>query len=105
MTLNTDLWELRHGDELIGRLTIFDQDMFWYSALFDPMPEYAAYRPIFEEGNIIRTQDDADAFDAWYEKVRQLGLRLVRLRDQATADEFILYIDGNEAEFRPYFDS
>jgi hypothetical protein len=105
VTDNTDRWELRHGEALIGTLTIVDQDMFWYSALFDPTPEYAAYRPIFEEGNSIRTADDPDAWGAWQKKVFALGLRLVRLRDQAVAGEFILYIDGNEAEFRPRFDS
>jgi hypothetical protein len=30
-------------------------------------------------------------------------LRLVRLGDQAVASEFILYIDGREADFRPRF--
>jgi hypothetical protein len=105
MTDNTDIWQLRHGEALIGTLTIADEDLPWYSALFEPTPEYAAYRPIFEEGNRIRTADDADAFAAWQEKVRQLGLRLVRLHDQAVAGEFILYIDGSEADFRPRFDS
>ncbi len=100
-----DIWELRHGEVLIGTLTIVDQDMFWFSATFEPTPEYAVYRAIFEEGNRIRTADDPDSWTAWQKKVLGLGLRLVRLRDQAVASEFFLYIDGREADFRPRFDS
>ena len=105
MPHNTDIWELRHGETLIGTLTVTDDDMPWLSADFEPTPEFAPYRAIFNEGNSVRTADNADAWSAWNEKVRGLGLRLVRLSDQAVTSDFILYIDGHEAEFRPRFDS
>jgi hypothetical protein len=101
----TDTWELRHDHILIGKLTITDQDMFWYTATFEPTPSFAAYRAIFEEGNNLRVRDAGDAWTIWYEKVQSFGLRLVRLSDQASASEFILYIDGSDADFRPHFDS
>ena len=104
MTDNTDIWEVRHGDTLIGTLTVTDDDMPWLSADFEATPEFALYRTIFNEGNSIRTADDADAWATWHDKLRGLGLRLIRLGDQAVASEFILYIDGHEAEFRPRFD-
>ncbi|MEO8607801.1 MAG: hypothetical protein ABI690_07975 [Chloroflexota bacterium] len=105
MTDDTDIWELRHGETLIGTLTVTDEDVTWFSATFEPTPEFAAYRPIFNEGSKIRTADNADAWAAWHEKVRGLGLRLVRLHNQTVTSDFILYIDGREADFRPRFDS
>jgi hypothetical protein len=98
------IWELRHDETLIGTLTVIDDDIYWLSAEFSPTPDYAAYRSFFVEGNTIRTADDADAWSAWHEKLRGLGLRLIRLNDQATTSDFILYIDGNQADFRPRFD-
>jgi hypothetical protein len=100
-----ETWELRHGDVLIGTLNVTEQDMPWYNAQFEPTSAYAAYRPVFEEGNNLRSGDDPDAWSTWRKKVDDLGLRLIRLDDQAVASEFILYIDGNTADFRPYFDS
>ena len=105
MSETQDRWELWQGETLIGTLTIFDQDMFWFSALFEPTAAFEPYRPTFDEGNRVRTADDADAWAAWHDKLNGLGLHLVRLRDQAVASEFILYIDGREAEFRPRFDT
>jgi hypothetical protein len=100
-----DIWELRHDNTLIGTLTIADEDSPWYSALFDPTPEFAAYRSIFDEGSRLRTAEDPDAWNAWQTKMHGLGLRLVRIQDQAATGDFLLYIDGREADFRPRFDS
>src|SRR4030095_6764029 len=105
MTDNTDIWELRRGEILIGWLTVLDQDMTWYSADFEPTPEYETYRAIIELGSSIRNTDDAEAWNAWMESMRGLGLRLIRLRDQVILDDFLLYIDGDIADFRPRFDS
>jgi hypothetical protein len=105
MNDESEIWELRHGDVLIGTLQVTEQDIPWYNSRFEPASEYADYRPVFEEGNGVRSGDDPDAWSAWRKKVHELGLRLIRLHDQAGASEFILYIDANTADFRPYFDS
>lgn len=36
-------------------------------------------------------------------RVRQLGLQLVRLADNTGTSDFLLYIDGADADFRPTF--
>ena len=84
--LDNDIWELRHGDTLIGTLNVTDQDMFWYTARFEPTTEFAAYRPVFAAGNATRTADDADAWSAWHKDVQGLGLRLVRLRGSGSRE-------------------
>ncbi len=94
-----EFWELRHGAEVVGRLTITDQDMFWFTAHFEPTPLYAEYQPIIEAA-----PDSDEGWRAWYEQVQRLGLHLIRLYNQATAHEFILYIQGDRADFRPVFD-
>jgi hypothetical protein len=105
MNDESEIWELRHGDILIGTLHVTEQDMPWYNAQFEPTSAYAEYRPVFEEGSSVRSGDDPDAWSAWRKKVSDLGLRLMRHHDQAVASEFILYIDGTTADFRPYFDA
>lgn len=105
MNDESEIWELRHGDIMIGTLHVTEQDMPWYNAQFEPTSEYAAYRPVFEQGNGVRSGDDPDAWTTWRKRVSDLGLRLIRLQDQAVAGEFILYIDGNTADFRPPFDA
>lgn len=104
MSEEPEIWELRRGDVLVGRLAIYDQDMFWYTARFEPTAEFAAYRALFQEGAALREGDDPDRWAAWQEQVRGLGLTLVRLRDNAVTGEFILYIAGSAADFRPRFD-
>jgi hypothetical protein len=101
MSEEQEVWELRHGDTLIGRLTVYDQDMFWYSARFEPTPAFDPFRALFAEGAEIRTGEDAERWQSWNERVRQLGLQLVRLSDNASTSDFLLYIDGSNADFRP----
>jgi hypothetical protein len=105
MNDESEIWELRRGDISIGTLNVTDQDVSWYSAQFEPTLEFALYSSIFEEGNGVRSGDDEPAWSTWRKKVHELGLRLIRLHDQAVASEFILYIDGSTADFRPHFDS
>lgn len=103
MSETAEIWELRQGETVIGRLTVYDEDMGWYSARFEPTPAFDPHRALFAEGAVIRTGEDADRWQAWHEHVRQLGLQLVRLSDSASTADFLLYIDGRDADFRPKF--
>ena len=104
MNDEAEIWELRHGDVLIGRLKVTEKDMPWYNAQFEPTPEYTPYTPVFAEGNSVRSGDDQAAWSKWRKQIQELGLQLIRLHDQAVASEFLLYIDGSTADFRPYLD-
>ncbi|MBI5670011.1 MAG: hypothetical protein HZC41_18610 [Chloroflexi bacterium] len=105
MSESTGIWELRQGETVIGRLTVYDEDVGWYSALFEPKPAFDPHRALFAEGAAIRTGEDAERWQAWNERVRQLGLQLVRLSDSASTADFLLYIDGRDADFRPRFNT
>ncbi len=98
-----EVWDLRQGDKLVGRLQVYDIDPPWYSARFEPTADFAAYRPLFAAGSALRTGEDPDAWAAWLARVREVGLSLIRLADGATTSDFILYVDGSEADFRPRF--
>jgi hypothetical protein len=102
---DSEIWELRHGDILIGTLYVTEQDLPWYNARFEPASAYAEYRPVFEEGTSVRSGDDPEVWSTWRKKVQDLGLRLIRLHDQAVASDYILYIEGSAADFRPYIDT
>ena len=103
MSEAAETWELQQGETVIGRLTVYDEDMGWYSALFEPTPDFDPHRVLFAEGAAIRTGEDAERWQSWNERVRQLGLQLVRLSDNASTADFLLYIDGRDADFRPRF--
>lgn len=100
-----EIWELRHADVVIGKLTITDQDMFWFHSRFEATPEFEPYRDLFAESSHFAADVEDQVWDAWYEKIQNLGLHLIRLRDSAVASEFILYIDGDQSSFRPRFDA
>ncbi len=104
MSDTSEIWELRRGDVLVGTLTITDQDSPWYSARFERTEAYAPYDAVFVEGNDVRSGDDQAAWSQWRQQIQNLELRLVRLHEQAVASEFLLYIEGSEADFRPYLD-
>jgi hypothetical protein len=98
---DSDVWELRKGDVLIGTLNVYDQDMFWFTARFVPTNEFEPYGQVFSKGRALVGEE------SWYDWAREIntfGMRLIRLYDHATASEFFLYINDNEASFRPNFD-
>ncbi len=98
-----DTWELR-DDMLIGKLVEYGQDMFWFSCHFEPISAFEQYKQLFSEGDALTSEEQSEEWEIWYQKINSLGLRLVRLRDDEIATEFILYINNNDAHFRPRFD-
>src|ERR1041385_2787987 len=100
---DSDLWELWQGEILIGKLDVTDQDMFWFTARFEPTAVFEPYRALFAEGQDLRLSDDP-AWGEWLRKTNNLGMHLTRVYNQARASEFILYINDDEASFRPSFD-
>jgi hypothetical protein len=98
---DSDIWELRKGAILIGTFDVYDQDMFWFTAHYVPATEFEPYRQVFSEGQALLGED---GWYEWLRKINGFGMRLVRVYDQAVASEFILYINENEAGFRPNFD-
>jgi hypothetical protein len=105
MSVEFDVWELRKDEVVVGRLRIYDMDMFWADAHFEPTPEYEKYRPVFDSQPYAEADDEVDQWDTWMKQVMDLGLKLVRLRDNVVCKEFILYIRDDKAAFRGTFDA
>jgi hypothetical protein len=103
MSETPEIWELRQDEAVIGRLAVYDEDMGWYSARFEAAPAFDPLRALFTEGVQVRIGEDAERWQDWHARVRQLELQLVRLADSASTDDFLLYIDGRDADFRPKF--
>ena len=101
-----NLWELRKGDVLIGTLDVYEQDMFWHTAHFRPTPAFEPYKVAFSEGRDIPDEGAEQVkWGKWADKISSFGLRLIRLRTQDIASQFILYINDDEASFRALFDN
>ena len=95
-----EVWRLFRGEELLGELTVTDIDFPWLHARFDARPAFEGLRPLFvEELSLVESeQDDADAWDALYKRIREE----VKLRypDGRDVPEFLLHIDGTTAWWR-----
>ncbi len=101
---DSNVWELRKGDVVIGTLDVHDQDMFWFTAHFTPTSEFEHYRSIFSEGRSFVSKSNNLEWAKWYDKINSFGMHMIRLHNQDTVSEFILYINDDEADFRPHFD-
>ena len=97
-----DIWELRHGDTLIGTFTVTDQDMFWFSATFEPTAAFQQYKPLFDEDSNLGSDDAAiEKSNDLQQEINDLGLYLIRPRDGERSSLMILHINrDNTAGFR-----
>ncbi len=103
MVYESEFWELRQGETLIGKLEITDQDMFWFDARFEARAAFEPYRQLFAAGKDLALIDNP-GWDEWARETHSLGMHLTRAYDQARASEFFLYINDDKASFRPNFD-
>jgi hypothetical protein len=95
-----EVWTLRRGDDLLGRVTVDDVDMFWLSGDWVPTPAFAEVAPLFaEEDRLSEEDDDGHAFDACWRRIWRLG---VRLHDPEGREvpEFWCHVSGERAAFR-----
>ena len=93
-------YELRRGDELLGKLTSCTPDFPWMFCKFEASASFAEQRALFEEELRLLNAEDMVAWEQAYEKIRALNLRLVDTKEDHEIDEFLVHIDGDEAWFR-----
>lgn len=91
-------YELRRGDDVLGKLTSCTPDFPWLFCKFEPCDSFAEQRALFEEELRLLNAEDMVAWEEVYEKIRALNLRLVSAEE--ALGEFLLHIDGDEAWFR-----
>jgi hypothetical protein len=98
---DAQLWQLRHGGEVVARIHVYGVDQPWFTGQFAPGPGFAELAPLFErELELVDSDGDLDV-DAW-EAVQDQICRTVALvkPDGHEVADFILHIRGDAASFR-----
>lgn len=93
-------YQLRRGEDLLGRLNSYASDFPWVHCKFEPSASFAELRPLFDEELRLLDGEDIVAWEEAYEKIRALNLRLVAMNGGDEIGDFLLHIDGDEAWFR-----
>lgn len=108
-------WELRKGDIVIGRMhTRQYGEMFWYIYTFESTPVFEQeYRHLFDEENRMANSpgfgeigsDDDEQWNRVDEIYYRLNseLTLFSIKDGKAAENFLLHITGDRADFRVLF--
>ncbi|AVH57533.1 MULTISPECIES: hypothetical protein [Streptomyces] len=94
------VWQLRRGDEVIGRMTLEAIDMFWHDCRFEASTGWPTLKPFVEASRAAWKQGDTEAALEADEAIYALGLELVPEDGGEPITEFLLRIDGNFARFR-----
>ncbi len=99
-----EVWQLRRGDTLLGTLRVNSVDQPWFIGTFGATPAFEKVRPLFdEELRLLEAERNAFEQDAWeaaYERIDALRLRLVLEEGGEEFDHFLLHIQGCDAWFR-----
>jgi hypothetical protein len=93
-------YQLRRGNDVLGRLTSCAPDFPWMCCKFEPSASFAEMKQLFDDELRLLNGEDTIAWEDAYEKIRALKLRLVRTNGEDEISEFLLHIDGDEVWFR-----
>jgi hypothetical protein len=97
-------WELREGEQLIGTITITDQDFPWLSGSFAPEPGFARWEPVFvaEEALLkeVSVEDSEEGWERWERLYDPIRKTLTLVSPSGPVAEFLLHIEGDAAWFR-----
>jgi len=91
---------LYRGGRLLGELTHTHDDMPWHHGTFAPTPAFEEVRPLFDRDLELLNADRMDEWEAAWEAVAALGLRLEPVAAGADIDEFLLHVEGTQAWWR-----
>ena len=93
-------WELRHGDELVGTITIEDQDFPWLSGSFVAEPGFARWAPLFAAELALLDRDQPGEVDEWGQLYEQISGTLSLVAPDEPVTDFLLHIKDGQAWFR-----
>ncbi len=96
--------ELSRGGTLLGTLYPRDAEMFWSVYEFEATPAFEEVRPLFEaELGVVEAEGEfgVGAWEEIWERILDLGVRLVPPDGGDEISEFALHVYGNgEARLR-----
>jgi hypothetical protein len=93
-------WELRHGDELVGTVTVEDQDFPWLSGSFAAESGFARWAPIFAAELEVLDRDLPDEVERWEQLYERISGALTLVAPNEAVADFLLHVDGGRAWFR-----
>jgi hypothetical protein len=97
-------WELRHGDELLGVITVEDQDFPWLTGRFEESPGFARWAPLFAESSALLDElsdsDDAAEWERWERLYDRISGALTLVAPNEPVTDFLLHIEDGQASFR-----
>jgi hypothetical protein len=100
MRYEQPVWTIQCGDHAIGYLYPCAADQPWVICRFEPAEGWHQVQQLFADQAEARRlgfpEDRVSAIKA----VRDLGLKLERVSDGEIISPLLLYIEGDEAQFR-----
>ncbi|MEU3087030.1 hypothetical protein ACWCQ0_01085 [Streptomyces massasporeus] len=95
-------WQLRRGEEEIGRLTLEAVDMFWHDCRFEASAGWVTVSPLIEESRRAWERGDTETALKLDEAIDALDLELVPNSEGEPITDFLLRIDmdAGSARFR-----
>ena len=96
-------WNLIAPDATVfGRVALQEggADMFWHNCTFAPTPAFDVIAPLFLETRRLLERDEMEAFEAAYDRIAALGLELHPVGGGEPIRDFLLHIDGEQAQLR-----
>ncbi|MFD7915104.1 hypothetical protein ACFV30_31020 [Streptomyces sp. NPDC059752] len=101
--IRTEHWRMYVGGELVGLLHLATPDQAWSTCTFEPLEGWEAVRPLFDVQNDA-AKEGFPADKGWATKeIRDRGVELRPLESEAAPviEPFMIYVDGDQARFRP----
>lgn len=95
-----EVWQLRHGNELLAELIVTARDFPWLNATLHATDAFPPWRGAFDDE--LRLLDDIDGHvEQWEDAYRRIGQHLtLHFPTGARVAEFLLHIDGDAAWWR-----
>src|SRR5262245_6111313 len=94
-------YDLMQGEGCLGNLQPSDLGQPWVYSMCTPSAEFESVMTLFEDEVALLNshEEDWDAWEKAYQRIEDLGLRLVPQDGGPAIEEFLLHIDGDVACF------
>jgi hypothetical protein len=95
-----EVWQLRHGNELLAELTVTDGDFPWLNATLRATDAFMPWRAAFDD-ELSLLDDIDDHIERWEAAYRRIDQHLtLHYPTGERVAEFVLHIEGDAAWWR-----
>jgi hypothetical protein len=91
---------LKQGETVLGTLEDDGGDFPWRYCTFKPTEAFQKIKPLFDRELELLKAEDWDQFEQAYQRIKDLGLRLVEKDGETEITDFLLHIQDKAAWFR-----